>query len=131
MKSRAVDGVIALGNIVNFASKDGPSLLRELARVTKPRGPLVADFATSVGAVQEFLRLAARRRLLPRLLRQREYYLIDQVLETGFQPLAPERLTRWEFQFYTLESARAELRKSGFDVVDAMSVAPLRGWITV
>lgn len=125
MKPRAVNGVVALGNIVSFASKDGPSLLRELARVTKPGGLFVADFATPVGAIQEFLHMAARHRLLRRILRERRYYLMDQVLETGFQPLAPARLARWEFQFYTLRGARAELRKSGFDVVDAMSVAPV------
>jgi ubiquinone/menaquinone biosynthesis C-methylase UbiE len=125
MSSRSVDGVVALGNIVNFASRDGLRLLKELARVTKPRGTLLADFATRVGAIQEFFHQAARHRLLPKILRRRRYYLVDEVLVSGIQPFDPRRLSPWEFKFYTAEEATRDLGKAGFEVVDLMSVGPV------
>jgi hypothetical protein len=125
MRSRSVDGAVALGNIVSFASRDGPRLLKELARVTKPRGRLLADFATPVGATQEFFHQAARHRLLPKILRRRGYYFVDEVLASGIQRFDPDRLCPWEFKFYTAEQATRDLRRAGFDVVDTMSVGPV------
>jgi len=125
LRSRSMDGVLALGNIVSFASRDAPVLLTELARVCRPGSRIVADFPSPVGSLQEFFRLASRRRLLGRVLRGPRYYFVDQVLESGFQPFAPRRLGRWEFRFYTAEEAAGELDRAGFDVVDTMSVAPV------
>ena len=125
LRDASVGSAVALGNIVSFAAHDGQLLLRELARVSRPGATLVADFATPVGAVQEFFHVAARRRFLPRILRDPRYFLVDRVLDTGFQPYAPARLTRWEFRFYTLEEARRSLARAGFRVIDAMSVAPV------
>jgi SAM-dependent methyltransferase len=125
LRSRSVDAAVAFGNIVCFAAGDGPALLRELARVVKPKGRLLLDFASTVGAVQEFLTTAAGQRSLPRILRRPGHYLLDQVLATGFQPLAPARLARWEFQFYPYARAEKALRIAGFRTMDAMAVAPI------
>lgn len=125
IRSRAVEGVVAFGNIVSLASVDGSVLLGELARVTRPRGRLLVDFPTPVGATQEFFYLAARRHFLPRVLRRPAYYYVDQVLETGFQPLDPRRMCRWEFRFYTAEESRDLLERAGFEVVDLLSVGPV------
>ncbi|MFZ0891370.1 MAG: class I SAM-dependent methyltransferase [Thermoplasmata archaeon] len=75
---------VALGNIISFAARDGPHLLQELARVTRSNGRLILDFASPASACQEFFLMATAHHILPRILRQRRYYLIDQVLNTGF-----------------------------------------------
>ena len=129
LANRSVDRAILLGNIVCFAAKDGGHLLREIARVVRPGGELVADFATPAGATQEFLALVARRRQLPRILRRPRFYLIDGVLASGYQPFLPARLATWEFQFYTAADVRQALGRAGFRVRDAMAIAPL-GWAT-
>lgn len=120
-----MDAVVAFGNIVSFASVDGPALLGELARVLRPGGRLLADFPTPVGSAQEFFHLAARRRFLPRVLRRRTYYFVDRVLAEGFQPFAPARMGRWEFRFYTVQEAHRDLERAGFRVADTLSVAPI------
>lgn len=125
LKAGSVEGVVALGNIVSFASVDALQLLTEIARVTQPGGQLIADFPTAVGALQEFFHDAARERLLRRVLRRPRFYLIDQALADGFLPYAPHRLGRWEFQFYTVDTAKRLLRHAGLDVTDAMSVGPI------
>jgi len=68
---------------------------------------------------------AARRRLLGRILRRPGHYLLDRVLTTGLQPLAPDRLARWEFRFYTAAEDEKERARAGFRVIDVMSVAPI------
>jgi ubiquinone/menaquinone biosynthesis C-methylase UbiE len=128
LRSRSVDTVVALGNIVSFAARDGPALLKELGRVLKPKGLLLADFASPAGATQEFFYVAARQRLLGRVLRRPGRYFLDRVLTSGFQPLAPARLARWEFQFYTVAGAEKELTRAGFRAVDVMSVAPIAAY---
>lgn len=122
---RSVDVAVVFGNIVSFAADGGPALLKELARVVKPNGPLLLDFASPVAAIQEFLHIASRRRFLPRILGRPKHYLIDQVLRTGRQPYDPARLTRWEFRFYTVAEATRELSAAGFRTRDVMSVAPI------
>ncbi|MCI4346219.1 MAG: class I SAM-dependent methyltransferase [Thermoplasmata archaeon] len=125
LRSRSVDAAVVLGNVISFAATDGPVLLRELHRVLKSGGRLIADFGSPAAAVQEFLRRGARHRFLPRVLRRPGYYLISTVLATGKQPLAPARWARWEFQFYTAQTARAALARAGFVVRDLLSVAPI------
>jgi ubiquinone/menaquinone biosynthesis C-methylase UbiE len=120
-----IDTAVVLGNIVSFATADGGTLLRELRRVIKRHGCLLVDFESPAAAIQEFLQVAAERRILPRILRRPRYYLVDQILDTGFQPYAPDRMAQWDFQFYTMEEAAQLLRNSGFAVVDAMAVAPI------
>jgi ubiquinone/menaquinone biosynthesis C-methylase UbiE len=123
--SRSFDTAVVLGNIVSFAAADGPVLLEELGRVVRPGGGLVVDFPTPAASVQEFFHVAANRRYLRRVLRRPGYYLVDRVLATGVQPLAPARMARWEFRFYTVDQARKELAQAGFRTVDVMSVAPI------
>jgi ubiquinone/menaquinone biosynthesis C-methylase UbiE len=128
LRTRSVDVVVAFGNIVSFAALDGPALLKELARVVKPRGLLLVDFASPAAATQEFFYVAARKRLLGRVLRRPGYYLIERVLATGFQPFTPARLARWEFQFYTVAEAAKALARAAFRTIDAMSVAPIAAY---
>ncbi len=125
LRARSIDEVVAFGNVVSFAALDGPVLLKELGRVVKPRGLLLADFASPAAATQEFFYVAARRRLLGRILRHPDHYFLDRVLTTGLQPLAPDRLARWEFRFYTAAEAEKELARAGFRMIDVMSVAPI------
>jgi SAM-dependent methyltransferase len=116
---------VAMGNIVSFSAEEGPVLLREIGRVLRPGGLLVADFMTPVGALQEFLRNGAEGRFLVRILRRHRFYMIDRVLTTHFQPYAPQRLGRWEFRFYTAEEASKALARAGFRVKEVMSIAPV------
>jgi ubiquinone/menaquinone biosynthesis C-methylase UbiE len=120
-----IDAAVVLGNIVSLATADGGSLLRELRRVVKRRGLLLADFASPGAAIQEFFQVAAERGFLPRILRKPRFYLVDRILDTGFQPYAPDRLTQWAFQFYTQKEAARLLRGAGFALVDTLAVAPL------
>lgn len=122
---RSMGAEVVLGNIICFAAEDGPGLLRELARVMRRGGQLIVDFASPAGATSEFFVVASQRRLLPRILRDPEYYLLNSVLGTGYQPYAPARMARWEFQFYTVNEAHALLESVGFQPVDTMTVAPL------
>jgi len=116
---------VLLGNIVCFAALDGPQLLREVRRVMKPGGQLVADFASPGASVVEALGLWGRHRQLRPILRRPKYYLLDQVLRTGYQPYVPARLAAWEFRFYTADEARRLLARAGFRVRDLMAVGPI------
>lgn len=127
LQDRSVGTAVVLGNIVCFAGTDGPRLLREIARVVRPGGTLVADFASPAAATQEFFEVVSRRRQLRRILRRPEFYLIHQILDSGYQPYLPRRLAAWEFQFYTVDSARQALVRAGFRVRDAMAVGAV-GW---
>jgi hypothetical protein len=49
---------------------------------------------------------------------------VDRVIDTGFQPYAPDRLAPWEVKFYTVPEAARALDRAGFRVIDAMAVAP-------
>ena len=125
LASGTVDAAVLLGNIVCFASSDGPKLLREVARVLRPKGTLVVDFVSPAGALKEALNLASKGRVLHRMLRRPRFYFLDQVLDAGFQPYAPGRMTSWEFRFYTVDEALRLLRRCGFLPSDVMSVGPL------
>jgi ubiquinone/menaquinone biosynthesis C-methylase UbiE len=125
LAARSVDVAVVLGNIVCFAAFEGPALLKEIARVVGPRGRLIIDFSSPVGATQEFVRWGLQHRLLPRILRRPGHYFVSQVLRDGFQPYAPARLGRYEFRFYTAQEATEELDRAGFRVIDTMSVAPI------
>ena len=120
-----VGAAVLLGNIVCFASSDGPRLLREVARVLTPKGVLVIDFASPAGALKEALSMASKGRILRQMLRRPKYYFLDQVLDAGFQPYAPRRMATWEFRFYTLAEALRLLRLCGFFPFDTMSIGPL------
>ncbi len=121
----SIDTLVALGNIVSFASLETQVLLKELARVAKPQARLILDFPSPASSAQEFFYVAAQGGFLPRVLRRPRYYLVDQVLSSGFQPYAPARLGRWEFRFFTVAEARRELSRAGFRIADVMSVAPI------
>lgn len=124
LRTGSVDSAVVLGNIVSFAAADGPVVLRELARAVRPGGVLVADFRSSPGAIQQALHRAADRRLLSRFLRHSRYYLVNRILDSGHQPYAPDRLSPWEVEFYTVPEATRALNRAGFRVIDAMAVAP-------
>lgn len=125
MAQGSVGAAVLLGNIVSFAADDGPRLLAEVARVLRPGGILVADFASPAASLREFFYRAAQGRLLRDVLRRPGRYFIPEVLETGVQPCAPDRLAAWEFRFYTVDRATAALEKAGFAADDVMTVAPL------
>jgi ubiquinone/menaquinone biosynthesis C-methylase UbiE len=125
LSTRSIDVAVAFGNIVSFAADDGPVLLKELGRVVKPNGLLIADFASPAAATQEFFYVAAHRRLLPRILRRPHYFFIDRVLTTGFQPYDPDRFAQWAFRFYTVGEAKKAIVRAGFRLLDVMSVAPI------
>jgi SAM-dependent methyltransferase len=120
-----VDGTVALGNIVSFAAADGPRLLAEIARVTRPGGFLVADFPSPAASIQEFFHVLAESRRLRRVLRRPGYYLVDRVLDRGDQPRDPRRYARWEFRFYTAEEARRAVEAAGLAVRDLLAIAPI------
>jgi len=123
--SDSLDGAVVLGNIVSFAAREGPEVLRELHRALRRGAPLVIDFPSPAASLQEFFHSAAKKRALPRILRRPRFYLVHQVLDTGFQPYAPVRNARWEFRFYTVMQAEQALAEAGFHATDVMSVAPI------
>jgi SAM-dependent methyltransferase len=125
LASHSISAAVVLGNILGFASGDGPRILKELARVLRRRGVLVADLANVPGALQDALYHWALRRALPRILRRGRYYYVDRVMATGFLPYNPPRGARWEVKFYTVPEISKELARAGFRTVDAMAVAPI------
>lgn len=128
LSDATVDVTGIFGNIVSFAVDDGPLLVREVARVTRSDGLLLVEFPQVVGSLQEALLAWSRRRTLRRVLRDPEYYYLNQVLRTGYQPHSPERFCQWEFKFYTVLEARDLLAQAGFRTVDVMSVGPLSAY---
>jgi SAM-dependent methyltransferase len=119
---------VVLGNLLGFSAADGPRLLREVARVTRPGGMLVLDVASPVGATTDFLEAAARRRLLRRILRDPEYYFLNEIVrsaERTHQPYAPSRWGFFEFDFYTVAAAERELLAAGFRPIDRMAVGAI------
>jgi len=127
-RNGAFRATVALGNLLGFSGSDGPRLLAEMARVTRPGGILVLDVASPVGAATDFLEAAARQRLLRRILRDPEYYFLDEIVRPAdrtHQPYAPERLGFFEFDFYTVAGADQVLRTAGFRPVDRMAIAPI------
>jgi SAM-dependent methyltransferase len=125
LRPGSLDAAVTFGNVVCFASLNGPALMREIARAMRPGGRLIVDFAPPAAALEGFLYESARKRILPRILRRPDYYLIDTALETGFNPYIPARLANWEFKFYTAPEARKLLQSTGFRPIDAMCVAPM------
>jgi len=122
---------VALGNILGFSAKDGGRLLCELARVTRPGGRLILDVASPVGATTDFLELATRQRKLPQILRDPEYYFLNNVVSSSdrtHQPYAPKRWGFFEFDFYTVAGANRALAAAGFRVIDQMAVAPVSAY---
>jgi len=124
---------VALGNILGFSASDGERLLSEMARVTRPGGLLLLDVASPVGATTDFLEMAAQRRLLPRVLRDPEYYFLNEVVRSSDrtrQPYAPKRWGFFEFDFYTAAGAEQALSAAGFRVIDRMALAPISAYRT-
>jgi SAM-dependent methyltransferase len=127
-RNGAFRAVVAYGNILGFAGRDGPRLLSEIARVTRPGGLLVLDVASPVGATTEFFEVAAERRILLRILRDPSYYFLDEIVRAAdrtHQPYAPKRWGFFEFDFYTLAGAEKELRSAGFRAVDRMALGAI------
>ena len=119
---------IALGNLLGFSAADGPRLLGEVARVTCPGGLLVLDVASPVGAATDFLQTATEQRLLLRVLRNPEYYFLNEVVRDADrtrQPYAPKRWGFFEFDFYTTRGVDKVLAQAGFRPVDRMAIAPV------
>ena len=122
---------VALGNILGFSASDGERLLSEMARVTRPGGVFILDVASPVGATTDFLEMAARHRLLPRVLRDPEYYFLNKVVRSSDrtrQPYAPKRWGFFEFDFYTVAGADRALAAAGFRVIDRMALAPISAY---
>jgi SAM-dependent methyltransferase len=127
-RDRSFRAAVVYGNILGFAAGDGPRLLAELARVVRPGGKLILDVSSPIAATTEFLSLGARRRFLLRILRDPEYYLLSWIASSkarAHQPYAPGRMAFWEFDFYTVPAAEAELEAAGFRPLDRMAVAPI------
>ena len=119
---------VLLGNILGFSADDGDRLLSEVARVTRPGGLLILDVASPVGAATDFLEMAARHRLLPRILRRPGYYFLDTVVRSAdrtHQPYAPKRWGFFEFDFYTAAGVEQALTAAGFRAIDWMALAPI------
>jgi SAM-dependent methyltransferase len=127
----AFRATVALGNLLGFSASDGGRLLSEMARVTRPGGVLILDVASPVGATTDFLEMASRRRLLPRVLRDPEYYFLNKVVRSADrtrQPYAPKRWGFFEFDFYTAAGADRALSAAGFRVIDRMALAPISAY---
>jgi len=127
-RNEAFGVTVALGNLLGFSASGGRRLLSELARVTRPGGTLILDVASPVAASTDFLEMAVRRRLLPRILRDPEYYFLNEIVrgsDRTRQPYAPERWGFFEFDFYTVAGAERSLTAAGFRVVDRMAIAPI------
>jgi len=124
-RDRAFRAAVAYGNILGFAGKEGDRLLSELARVVRPGGLLVLDVASPVGSAVEFLEKGARERFLRKLLRDPDYYFLNEILgagDRGHQPYAPARMGYFEFDFYTAAGADKVLRAAGFRPIDRMAL---------
>lgn len=121
-------GAILYGNILGFSAQDGARLLREIARVVHPGGVLILDVASPAGALTGFLAEAVRGRILLKVLRDPEFYFVNDVLSSAqrtHQPYAPARMGYFEFDFYTLPAAEAALDAVGFRPIDRMAVGAM------
>ncbi len=127
-RPRSIRNAVVFGNILGFAGREVPRILRELARVLLPGGLLLAEFTSPVGAIQEFLYVGAERRFLRRVLRRPGHHLVWQVLRTGYQPYAPARTALFEFRFYTVPESHRVLRAAGFEPRDTLIVAPVAAY---
>ncbi len=119
--------VVLLGNILGFAGEGAGGLLDRGLELVAPGGTVLLEVVAAGGERSRYL-----ARLPPgavgRLLRAPPGALTPRVAREGFEPIAPDRPEGSTFRRLREEELARALDRGGFEVQEALAVAPALGW---
>ncbi len=125
-RTDAASTVIALGNLIGFLEGSGRSALVELARLVEPHGRLLLEIAPGPGTYSVYLHRLPDG-VLARRLRGSADYVVERAVREGFVPAPFRRSRPSSFVRYSLDELRAIVEPLGFELLEALSVAPALG----
>ena len=112
IESNQFDLVVAYGGLLSFVADERHKALKEIYRVLKPNGFLLAEVMSQYGVFREVLAKS------PEMFEEPEKYNFWEVLETGEQPWSQF----WALHFYTANEFREFLAGNKFDVKELFSM---------
>jgi len=106
------DLVVAYGGLLSFVANKRHDAIKEIRRVLKPRGHLLAEVMCQYGVFREVLVEA------PEMFKEPAKYNFWEVLETGEQPWSKF----WALHFYTADEFNVFLADNEFAVKELFSM---------
>ncbi len=124
-RSSSFGGVVALG-VFGLLADGGPDLLCSSARILRPGGRLVLEAQGPSNSVVENLTRPGpvHARAVRTFYADAGRHYLWKVLREGFQPYDPEHFANFEYRFWRPHELFELLGGFGFDVTEAMAVAP-------
>lgn len=120
------DSVLALGNSIGFAEASSDQLMREAMRLVAPGGRFLFEIAPGPGEHARYLaRLPASS--VSRLLRAPPRGVLARIDREGFEAEPARRASEGRFRRLSVEEAARRLELEGWQVDEALAVAPVLG----
>ena len=118
--------VVVLGNTLGFAEKEAGRLLQVAEELVAPGGVLLIEVAPAAGERSKYLaRLPAPSGA--RLLRAPVGAVRGRILREGFRIEPARRVHAGSFRRFSVEELQDRWRRSGWEMTEAMAVAPVLG----
>ncbi|MFZ0829848.1 MAG: class I SAM-dependent methyltransferase [Thermoplasmata archaeon] len=118
--------VAMLGNVLGFAERDAPELLKRACALVAPGGRLLIEFVAGGGERSKYLhRLPTGA--IARLFAAPVRALQPRVLREGFEPVRERDTGARRFRRFATADVQARLRAAGFEIKETVAVAPCLG----